>query len=231
MLWDRLFAYAAAMGAARRAVTMLSLGAEDDHRAWSQTGGRWRRVRVRYPRAWPPAWGKHPALAILLALAWGGAAGVAIYWLADLASSRRDPSLGFSQETFDWTGRIALVAIGCCALLLLWAVWILVRAVPDLWSSKQVTGEIVRDRRRSQVFKSGNDPKYWYYLAVDDGTSERIRGGASAGRCGSRATRASASGRRSRPGCRTCAPSRSSRSRTDAAPSVTPVRGSPAAPR
>jgi hypothetical protein len=231
VLWDRLFAYAAAMGAARRAVTMLSLGAEDDHRAWSQTGGRWRRVRVRYPRAWPPAWGKHPALAIMLALAWGGAAGVAIYWLADLASSRRDPSLGFSQETFDWTGRIALVAIGCCALLLLWAVWILVRAVPDLWSRKQVTGEIVRDRRRSQVFKSGSDPKYWYYLAVDDGASERIR----AWRVRRALWEPRHQGERVRaeitPGLSYVRAVEVEPVATDAAPPVTPVRGSPAAPR
>jgi hypothetical protein len=174
-LWDRVFAYAAAMGAARRAVTMLALGAEDDHRAWSSVGGRWRRVHVRYPRAWPPAWGKHPMLAILLALTWGFAGAAAIYWLARLVGEDRDPSLGFSRESYDWVDRIAIVAIGVCALLVLWAVWVLLRAVPDLWARRTVTGEIVRDRRRSQVFFSGNDPKYWYYVAVDDGSSTRVR--------------------------------------------------------
>ncbi len=175
VLWDRVFAYAAAMGAARRAVTLLPLGAEDDHRAWSRIGGRWRRVRVRYPRAWPPAWGKHPALAILLAILWGGGAGAATYWLARLASSKRDPSLGFSQPTFDWIGRITVVAIALCALVVLWALLILVRAVPDLWTRRQMTGEVVRVRRRTQVFASGNKQKFWYYLAVDDGSGERVR--------------------------------------------------------
>ena len=175
VLWDRVFAYAAAMGAARRAVTMLALGAEDDHQAWSGVGGRWRRVHVRYPRAWPPAWGKHPMLAILLALAWGGAGVAAIYWLVQLASEDRDPSLGFSRASYDWVDRIAFVAIGLGALLVVWAVWVLVRAVPDLWARRTVTGEIVRDRRRTQVFASGNDPKYWYYVAVDDGSSTRVR--------------------------------------------------------
>ena len=150
-----VFAYAAAMGAARRAVTMLALGAEDDHRAWSSVGGRWRRVHVRYPRAWPPAWGKHPMLAILLALTWGFAGVAAIYWLARLASEDRDPSLGFSRASYDWVDRIAIVAIGVCALLVVWAVWVLVRAVPDLWARRTVTGEIVRDRRRTQVFVLG----------------------------------------------------------------------------
>jgi hypothetical protein len=175
VLWDRVFAYAAAMGAARRAVTTLALGAEDDHRAWSSVGGRWRRVHVRYPRAWPPAWGKHPAIAILLGVTWGGAAVAAIYWLARLASADRDPSLGFGQESRDWVDRISIVAIGGCALLVLWALWVLARAVPDLWARRTVTGEIVRDRRRTQVFSSGDGPKYWYYVAVDDGTSSRVR--------------------------------------------------------
>jgi hypothetical protein len=175
VLWDRLFAYAAAMGAARRAVTMLALGAEDDHRAWSSVGGRWRRVRVRYPRAWPPGWGKHPGVAVLLAVVWGGAAAVAIAWLADVAGEGRDRSLGFDQSTYDWIGRIALVGIGVASLVVLWALWVLARAVPDLWSHRTVTGEIVRDRRRPQVVASGNQTKYWYYLAVDDGTSDHIR--------------------------------------------------------
>jgi hypothetical protein len=32
----------------------------------------------------------------------------------------------------------------------------------------------VRARRRPQAFKAGDDPKYWYYLAVDDGTKLRV---------------------------------------------------------
>ena len=78
---DRHFADAAAFGAAPLAVTLLPMGAEDDHRAWSRVGGQWRQVRVRYPRAWPPAWGKHPLLATLMGVCWAGVAGVAIYWL------------------------------------------------------------------------------------------------------------------------------------------------------
>jgi predicted membrane protein DUF2207 len=56
-LRGRHFAYAAAFGFAPLAVELLPMGKEDDRRAWSRFGGRWRRVRVRYPRFWPPAWG------------------------------------------------------------------------------------------------------------------------------------------------------------------------------
>ena len=63
------------------------------------------------------------------------------------------------------------------ALVLLWAVILLVRAVPDFWRSRMATGELVRARRRSQIFQSSNhnNPPYWYYLALDDGTRSRIR--------------------------------------------------------
>ena len=35
----------------------------------------------------------------------------------------------------------------------------------------------MRARRRRQIFQSSNrnNPKYWYYLALDDGTRPRIR--------------------------------------------------------
>jgi hypothetical protein len=52
-----------------------------------------------------------------------------------------------------------------------------VRAVPDFWRARTATGELVRVRRRRQIFQSSNSnqPKYWYYLALDDGTRARIR--------------------------------------------------------
>ena len=50
ILWDRYMAYAAAMGRQRAAARALPLGAEDDHKAWSDYTGTWRQVTVRYPR-------------------------------------------------------------------------------------------------------------------------------------------------------------------------------------
>ena len=171
-LWDRLFAYAAAFGAAPLAVALLPMGAEDDHRAWSRTGGRWRRVRVRYPRAFPPAWGKHPLLAVALALFWGAVAGVIVYGLRALSEVGRPAGVGTSA--WDWVERGALLATIPCIVVIGWALWILARAVPDLWQTRAVTGEIVRGRRFRQWFASGDEPRYWYYDAVDDGTADRV---------------------------------------------------------
>jgi hypothetical protein len=88
-------------------------------------------VHVRYPRAWPPGWGKHPAFALTIPF----------------------------------------------ALLLVWALFLAVRSVPDLWATRTSTGELVRARQRPQIFQSSDsdNPRYWYYLALDDGTRRRIR--------------------------------------------------------
>jgi len=172
-LWDRVFAYAAAFGAAPGAVALLPMGAEDDRRAWSRAGGRWRRVTVSYPRAWPPAWGKHPFLALATATFWGVLAGAMLFGVGQLADVDRPD--GISERTWDWVGRGLLVTLVPIAAALAWAVWVLVRSIPDLRQSTSMSGTIVRDRRKRQVFSSGDDPDYWYYLAIDDGSSAEIR--------------------------------------------------------
>ena len=169
---DRHFAYAAAFGAAPLAVTLLPMGAEDDHRAWSRFGGQWRQVRVRYPRGWPPAWGKHPAIAALMAALTGGVAGAALYWLARLADADRPVDL--SSKVWEWVERGALLAMIPFTVLLVWSIWVLVRSIPDLWSNRTVTGEIVRARRRDRRSGSRSSPRYWFFFAVDDGTESRI---------------------------------------------------------
>jgi hypothetical protein len=169
------------MGVAPTAVALLPFGTEDDNGAWSRFGGRWRRVRVRYPRGWPPGWGKHPAFATFLAVLWGAAAVAALYGLRSLAQSAADPITAtdplFDRDQLDWIGRGALLLMIPVALVLLWSIFLLVRAVPDFWRTRTTTGELVRARRRSQIFQSSNrnNPRYWYYLALDDGTRPRIR--------------------------------------------------------
>ncbi len=63
-LWDRLLAYGAALGVACGASRPLPMGVESDTEAWTAHGGRWRRVRVLYPRVWPPLWGVEPLVVI-----------------------------------------------------------------------------------------------------------------------------------------------------------------------
>jgi hypothetical protein len=171
-LWDRLFAYAAVFGAAPKAVALLPMGAEDDHRAWSRAGGRWRRVRVHYPRAIPPGWGKHPALALVLAIFWATVAATVGYGLLQLADTSRPR--GIPHSAWVWVERGAVIALAPVLLVLLWSAWAAWNAIPDCWQRRTIVGEIVRDRRFRQWFSRGDDPEYWYYLAVDDGTADRI---------------------------------------------------------
>ena len=177
VIWGRHLAYAAALGAAQRCVAALPMGAEDDHHAWSRFQRRWRKVRVRYPRALPPAWGKHPGFALFLALFWGAVAVVALYFLQEIATADPTPDPTFTQEQLDWIGRVALLLHLPFVMVLAWSLYVLIRAVPDLWLRRDITGEVVRARARQQYLQSRSEnspPKYWYYLAIDDGTQQRI---------------------------------------------------------
>lgn len=70
-VWDRHMAYAVALGVAHRAAAEIPLGDDDGRRAWSSATGRWRRVRITYPRLVPPAWGRPPVQALTMALVIG----------------------------------------------------------------------------------------------------------------------------------------------------------------
>ncbi len=137
-------------------------------------------MRVRYPRGWPPGWGKHPAFALFLAVLWGAVAIGALYglvrvaqWAAE-ADTTTDPDVHPRAARLDRPRRAP--AHDPFALVLLWALYLLVRAVPDLWLRRTANGDLVRVRARQQIFESNSDnPKYWYYLALDDGTRSRIR--------------------------------------------------------
>jgi Predicted membrane protein (DUF2207) C-terminal domain len=155
-LYGRHLAYAAGFGLADHAVSALPFGEEDDHLAWSPQGGRWRRVRVRYPRIRPPAWGRHPTIATLLALISGAVAGLLLVRLS----------------AFDTNGAVLVSAV--LTVPLLWSVWVLVHAVPDLFNTRTITGTVLRCRTRQRIITSRNEPKYWYYVAIDDGTRDRI---------------------------------------------------------
>jgi hypothetical protein len=155
-LYGRHLAYAAGFGLADHAVAALPFGAEDDHLAWSPHGARWRRVRVRYPRVRPPAWGRHPALAVFVALAWGA---ISIFLITRLGRV---------------AGDVAGIVTAVLVLPLAWGVWVLVRAVPDLFTTRTVTGTALRCRMRTRASSSRDAPKYWYYVAIDDGSRDRI---------------------------------------------------------
>ena len=122
---------------------------------------------IRTASAW-----KRPIFAVLLALFWGSVAVAAIIGLGALSSARRPTELAANE--WEWVGRAALILTAPAGLVLIWSAWVLIRAFPDLWRHQTITGEIVRDRRYRQHITSGNDPKYWYYLAIDDGTADHV---------------------------------------------------------
>ncbi len=179
-LWGRHFAYAGVMGVARTAVALLPFGTEDDNGAWSRFGGRWRRVHVRYPRGWPPGWGKHPAFATFLAVLWGAAAVAALYGLRPRAVGR-GPDHG---DRSPLQPRPARLDRSRCA------------PADDPRRARPAVVDLPAGARRArllahpddhgragagtaseQIFQSSNrnNPRYWYYLALDDGTRPRIR--------------------------------------------------------
>jgi hypothetical protein len=136
-IWDRYLAYGAALGVATAALRALPMGAEDDHRAWSSHGGRWRVVKVRYPRL-RLAWGRPPVVAFLVGLAMAGAG----YLLLRLLLSLR----GATGEAGGWVGLVVTVLALAALAVLGWGGWTALRAVVDLGSRREVEGQVVRPR-------------------------------------------------------------------------------------
>ena len=153
-LWDRLLAYGAALGVASGASSPLPMGTESDTEAWSAYGGRWRRIRISYPRVWPPAWGADPLVAFGVGLAVVVASGLFLYVLA--------PGL------VDAGALASVPLLVACGGVILGAA-LVVMAGADWRTAVEVTGPILRLRT------FGDDEKRRHYIAVDDGTSDTIR--------------------------------------------------------
>ena len=153
-IWDRLLAYGAALGVASGASRPLPMGVESDTEAWSAYSGQWRRVRISYPRRWPPGWGADPVVALLVGLAVVVGAGVILY---------------VSGPSFLDAGVFGVVPfVAACIAVVLGAAMV-VMAAADWRTAVEVTGQIIRLRT------FGDDKKLRHYVAVDDGESDTIR--------------------------------------------------------
>jgi hypothetical protein len=167
-IWDRHLAYGAALGLAHGAVRALPLGAESDRVAWSPVGGRWRVVRIRYPRLHPPGWGGHPALVAFLGLvqlvpgvATVGAIGVVLSEVGEVGEDSARTAVGTAGA-----GVLAVLA----AALIARGGWMVYAGVADLVQGRRtVEGRVLRCRTR------GSDDDRRWYVAVDDGSTDRIR--------------------------------------------------------
>ena len=154
-LWSRLLAYGAALGVASGASRPLPMGVESDTHAWSAYSGRWRPVRISYPRVWPPGWGKDPMRAVAASLVVLVGLGLFLYLFA--------PSLLQG-------GLFGAVPVAVAGLGVVLAVALLVIAAADWGTVVEVTGPILRLRTFG-----GEDDDERHYVAVDDGSSDRVR--------------------------------------------------------
>jgi Predicted membrane protein (DUF2207) len=159
-LWSRLLAYGAALGVASGASRPLPMGAESDTHAWSSYGGRWRPVRISYPRVWPIGWGLDPAV--------GAAAGLGAALAGSLALYFVGPTLADALGDGWWSLIPGLLLI-VPAVAVVVGVALAIMAARDLTSMLEVTAPIVRLRT------FGDDDDRRYYVGVDDGGSRSIR--------------------------------------------------------
>jgi hypothetical protein len=153
-LWDRLLAYGAALGVASGASRPLPMGVESDTDVWSAHGGAWRRVRVSYPRYWPPGWGVDPVVGLAAGLGVAVGCGLLLY---------------LGSPTLLDAGVFGAVPLGVAGAGVVVGVAVALMAASDWRTAVEVTGPILRLRAL------GDDDHRRYYVAVDDGTSNAIR--------------------------------------------------------
>jgi hypothetical protein len=130
------------------------MGVESDTEAWTAHGGRWRRVRVSYPRVWPPLWGVEPLVVIAAGVLVVVGSALFLYFFGPLLVDARVFGL--------------LVLLIACGGVILGVALVAMGSV-DWRSSAEVTGSILRLRA------FGDEDKQRYYAAVDDGDSRSIR--------------------------------------------------------
>ncbi|GIH19887.1 DUF2207 family protein [Rugosimonospora africana] len=147
-VWDRYLAYGAALGAARTTSVVIDLGMGNRRRVWSSYGGRWQRVRVRYPRFWP-RYGRQTryfAIESVLLIVGGGLL------------------IGLG------TGSVTTV-LGVLALC--GGLYVLARAVVDATNPVTVTGQVLWCQKWRTKQESRDTRVPWlHYLAVHDGTGD-----------------------------------------------------------
>jgi hypothetical protein len=143
------------------------MGAEDDHRAWSSYGGRWRVVRVSYPRP-RLVWGRPPVVAFLIGLAMAGAGYLLLRPMLSLRGWTDGHPSG--DEAGYWVRLVATVLAVVAVAVLGWGGWTALRALVDLGSRREVEGQVVRLRSWRRA-----ENEHDYFAAVDDGRSDRIR--------------------------------------------------------
>jgi hypothetical protein len=160
-IWGRHLAYAGALGLAPRAVGSLPVSTPaDDRRAWSDYGGMWHVVDVRYPSRL--FWGRPPLNVVGRALAAAFFAGFWT-WLGLVVASAFD----FVPSSLATPAGITVAAVVAGLPI--------VYAISDLTGGTAVQGQIVRLRKFQSGTNGDNDPKYAYWCAIDEGRSREVK--------------------------------------------------------
>ncbi|WP_169987630.1 DUF2207 family protein [Microbispora sp. H10836] len=160
-IWGRHLAYAAALGLAPRAVRSLPVSTPaDDNRAWSDYGGMWHVVDVRYPSRL--LWGRPPGRTIGRGFIAGWFAGFFSWILLVLAAA-----FGVWPDGLVLPAALA-VGLAVAGLPIMYA-------ISDLGGTATVEGQIARLRRFQDGGKANDDPKWTYWCAIDEGVSREVR--------------------------------------------------------
>jgi hypothetical protein len=163
-IWGRPLAYAAALGLAPLAVVSLPVATPaDDKRAWSDYGGMWHVVDVRYRPRGPFGsfvWGR-TALSGIGAAVLIGLATLAVSFVLIVAG---DALLGFDVADPLAAARTVALIVGAVPLLM---------ALSDLVVRSDVQGQVVR-ARMYQRSSNNDNVKYRYWIAIDTGATRQV---------------------------------------------------------
>jgi hypothetical protein len=173
-------AVACVMGVAEQVHEQLPVAPEEPRAAWSESGGRAHRVRVRYPIR--PGYGQHPLKVAVVGAVVLVVARLLQNFLDDVADGEQLTSLlDRVPGQLDLIESIASTLSIVCWIPLAWAAWSVLAGLVDCVATRERTGLVVRTRRPSDVVGWANllNPfadrdRYSTYLALDDGRRRTV---------------------------------------------------------
>jgi hypothetical protein len=170
-VWDRYLGYGAALGVTHVASAAIDLGMGSRTRVWSSLGG-WHRVRVRYPR-WSLRYG-HPTRRLVEGAVYRVLAGAGLVAASWFAAAHGPFATPLDVDLRIPSGLIGL-AVGVGLVLVSVGLYRLARAAAGHVRPREITGEVLwMELWRSTSGGEDRPPVPWlYYLAVDDGSSDR----------------------------------------------------------
>lgn len=204
-IWDRLLAYGVALGVAEGAARSVPLHVQSRNEAWSHVTGRWRLVKINYPRWLPPGWGTQGDRARRIGRSWtiGGVIGgvlAVISLVADVGGSLRggeawqdNTASRVARTIAGWSPEILAVASLAVAAV---GVTMRVLGARDCRDATVVEGEVLRlvesrahvrtievfgppsaafEHQVKQLEAKAAREQRSWRVAVDDGSTDEIR--------------------------------------------------------